>query len=39
MPRVVHFEIHIDEPDRAAKFYKELFGWEIVKAEGSEESE
>ncbi|HEV8440481.1 MAG TPA: VOC family protein [Methylomirabilota bacterium] len=26
---VVHFEIPADEPERAAKFYRELFGWEI----------
>lgn len=27
MPRVVHFEIHADDPARCAKFYDELFGW------------
>lgn len=26
---VVHFEIPADQPERAAKFYRELFGWEI----------
>jgi predicted enzyme related to lactoylglutathione lyase len=26
---VVHFEIPADEPERAATFYRELFGWEI----------
>ena len=26
---VVHFEIPADDPERAAKFYRELFGWEI----------
>jgi predicted enzyme related to lactoylglutathione lyase len=34
---VVHFEIPADEPERAAKFYRELFGWEISKWEGSAE--
>jgi uncharacterized protein len=34
MPRVVHFEIHADDPIRAEKFYKELFGWEFTKWEG-----
>ncbi len=34
MPRVVHFEIHTDEPERAAKFYSDVFGWEIKKWEG-----
>jgi predicted enzyme related to lactoylglutathione lyase len=26
---VVHFEIPADDPERAAAFYRELFGWEI----------
>lgn len=34
MGRVVHFEIHADEPERAASFYRALFGWEIVKWDG-----
>jgi uncharacterized protein len=34
---VVHFEIPADQPERAAKFYRELFGWEISKWEGSAE--
>src|SRR2546425_10217911 len=32
---VVHFEIPADDPERAAKFYRELFGWEISRWEGS----
>jgi predicted enzyme related to lactoylglutathione lyase len=28
---VVHFEIPADNPERATKFYRELFGWEIEK--------
>ncbi|MEK7156567.1 MAG: VOC family protein [Patescibacteria group bacterium] len=31
MNRVVHFEIQADDPERAAKFYREIFGWEITK--------
>ena len=31
MPRVIHFEIHADDPERAAKFYTDLFGWTITK--------
>ena len=31
MNRLVHFEIHADDPERAAKFYKDIFGWEITK--------
>jgi len=29
MGRVVHFEICAEDPDRAAKFYSDVFGWEI----------
>ena len=29
MPRVVHFEIHADDPERAINFYKSVFGWEF----------
>lgn len=32
---IVHFEIPADQPERAAKFYRELFGWDIKKFEGS----
>jgi predicted enzyme related to lactoylglutathione lyase len=32
---IVHFEIPADDPERAAKFYRELFGWQIKKWEGS----
>jgi predicted enzyme related to lactoylglutathione lyase len=31
---VVHFEIPADDPERAAKFYRELFGWEISRYGG-----
>ena len=34
MPRVVHFEIHAADPDRAVDFYKTLFGWAFQKWEG-----
>lgn len=29
MSRVVHFEIHASDPDRAAAFYRDVFGWEV----------
>ncbi len=29
--RIVHFEIHADDPERAAKFYRDVFGWDISK--------
>lgn len=31
MGRVVHFEIHADDPERAAAFYAAAFGWQIQK--------
>mgnify|MGYP000898251328 CR=1 FL=1 len=31
MPRIVHFEIPADEPERAVKFYENVFGWQINK--------
>jgi predicted enzyme related to lactoylglutathione lyase len=31
MGRVIHFEIHAEQPERAVKFYTDLFGWEITK--------
>jgi predicted enzyme related to lactoylglutathione lyase len=34
MPRVIHFEIHADDPDRAIKFYAGLFAWEFTKWDG-----
>jgi predicted enzyme related to lactoylglutathione lyase len=34
MRRPVHFEIHAENPERAAKFYEELFGWKITKWDG-----
>lgn len=36
MSRVVHFEIHADNPQRAATYYQQLFGWQIIKWEGPE---
>jgi predicted enzyme related to lactoylglutathione lyase len=27
---IVHFEIHADDPDRAQKFYEEVFGWRFT---------
>ncbi len=34
---IVHFEIPADDPERAAKFYRELFGWQIDRYAGSGE--
>jgi predicted enzyme related to lactoylglutathione lyase len=32
---IVHFEIPADQPERAATFYREMFGWDIKQFEGS----
>ena len=29
--RVIHFEIPVDDPDRAARFYGDVFGWSVDK--------
>ena len=34
MPRVIHFELNADNPQRAVKFYQDVFGWNIHKWEG-----
>jgi predicted enzyme related to lactoylglutathione lyase len=34
MSRVIHFEIPAAEPERAAAFYKQVFGWSIEKWPG-----
>ena len=37
MGRVIHFEIHAQEPERAVKFYSAVFGWEVKKWDGPAE--
>jgi uncharacterized protein len=34
MPRVVHFEIPVDDAERATAFYRDVFGWSITKWDG-----
>jgi predicted enzyme related to lactoylglutathione lyase len=34
MHRVIHFEINADQPERAAKFYQDVFDWNIGKWNG-----
>jgi uncharacterized protein len=34
MPRIVHFEIGADDPDRATKFYEDVFGWQTARWDG-----
>lgn len=36
MPTIVHFEIPVDDIDRAKKFYIDLFGWNIERWPDSE---
>jgi predicted enzyme related to lactoylglutathione lyase len=37
MARVVHFELAADDPERAVKFYQEVFGWQIHKWDGPQD--
>ncbi|MFO0875636.1 MAG: VOC family protein [Phycisphaerales bacterium] len=34
MPRVIHFEIHAENPERAISFYERLFGWTFHRWDG-----
>jgi predicted enzyme related to lactoylglutathione lyase len=34
MARVVHFEFGADDPERAARFWREAFGWSTERWEG-----
>jgi len=34
MARVIHFEIHAGDPQRAIAFYNKVFGWHFEKMEG-----
>lgn len=34
MPRLVHFDISAEDPERALKFYKDVFGWKAEKWDG-----
>ena len=34
MPRVVHFEIDAEKPERVMKFYEKVFDWKIEKWKG-----
>jgi len=37
MPRVIHFELGADDPERATQFYSDVFGWHIEKWAGPED--
>jgi predicted enzyme related to lactoylglutathione lyase len=34
MGRVIHFEIHAQDPERCSRFYEAVFGWRIAKWDG-----
>jgi predicted enzyme related to lactoylglutathione lyase len=34
MPRVIHFEIHAQDPERAIRFYTEVLGWRFEQWSG-----
>ena len=34
MPRISHFDIPVDDPERAQKFYNEVFDWKFEKWNG-----
>jgi predicted enzyme related to lactoylglutathione lyase len=36
MPRVIHFEIHAENPQRAIDFYSKLFGWQFTQWGGEQ---
>lgn len=37
MPKIVHFEIPVDDADRAISFYQKAFGWKVQKWEGQQD--
>ena len=34
MPRIIHFEVHAEQPERAINFYRSVLGWEFTKWDG-----
>ncbi|HOC31682.1 MAG TPA: VOC family protein, partial [Armatimonadota bacterium] len=37
MPRPIHFELPADDPERAVRFYENVFGWKVQKWDGPQE--
>ena len=37
MPKVVHFDLSADDPERAIDFYQSVFGWKIRKMDSPDE--
>lgn len=36
MPRVVHFQMYVDDPARAGQFYADVFDWKLDQWEGDD---
>lgn len=36
MPSIIHFEIRVGNVERAVRFYRDVFGWQIEKWSGPE---
>ena len=34
MPRVIHFDINAEKPEKLTEFYNQVFGWKFEKWEG-----
>src|SRR5262245_53024846 len=34
VPRVIHFEVHAENPERAIGFYQNVLGWQFTKWDG-----
>lgn len=34
MSRAIHFDLGADDPERAARFYRSVFGWKVEKWQG-----
>ncbi len=37
MPRVIHFEITANEPEKVVAFYQNVFGWKITRWQGPQD--
>ena len=37
MPRPIHFELTAEDPDRASRFYADVFGWKFTRWDGPNE--
>jgi uncharacterized protein len=34
LPRPMHFELFVDDPEESAKFYQDVFGWKVHRWDG-----